>query len=100
MTEKSFTCPECGHNEFKKDYKSECNIENYCTRCGLILKKDDLADEYDDTGWSERGFRPNSWDICYANHVTDYFKELSLDYGKYNEEADNFPEGYSRRPNT
>ena len=78
MTEKSFTCPECGHNEFKKDYKSECNIETYCTRCGLILKKDDLADEYDDTGWSERGFRPNSWDICYANNIFNYFKEIPL----------------------
>ena len=99
MTEKSFTCPECGHNEFKKDYKSECNIENYCTRCGLILKKEDLADEYDDTGWSERGFRPNSWDICYANHVTDYFKELSLDFSNYSyEESDDFPGGYSRLP--
>lgn len=99
MTEKSFTCPECGHNEFKKDYKSEYNIETYCTRCGLILKKEDLADEYDDTGWSERGFRPNSWDICYANHVTDYFKELSLDFSNYSyEESDDFPGGYSRLP--
>lgn len=91
-------CPECGNTEFKKEYKSDINVETYCTRCGLILKKEDLADEYDDTGWSERGFRPNSWDICYANHVTDYFKELSLDYGKYNEETDNLPEGYSRIP--
>ena len=97
MTENLY-CPGCGNNEFKMDYKSEHNIETYCTRCGLILKKGDLADEYNDTNWSERGFRPNSWDICYANHVTDYFKELSLDYGKYNEEADNFPEGYSRIP--
>lgn len=97
MTENLY-CPECGNNGFKKEYKSEYNIETYCTRCGLILKKNDLADEYDNTGWSEHGFRPNSWDICYTNHVTDYFKELSLDYGKYNEEADNFPEGYSRIP--
>ena len=94
-----FCCPECNGTEFKKEYKSEHNIETYCTRCGLILKKDDLADEYDDTNWSERGFRPNSWDICYANHVTDYFKELSLDFSNYSyEESDDFPGGYSRLP--
>ena len=92
-------CPECGGTEFKKVYKSEYNIETYCTRCGLILKKDDLADKYGDTGWSERGFRPNSWDICYVNHVTDYFKELSLDFENYSyEESDDFPAGYSRLP--
>ena len=92
-------CPECGGTEFKKDYKSEHNIETYCTRCGLILKKDDLADEYDDTGWSERGFRPNSWDICYANHVTDYFQELPLDFSNYdNDESDDLPPAYSRVP--
>ena len=89
-------CPECGNTEFKKEYKSDVNVETYCTRCGLILKKEDLADEYNDTAWSERGFRPNSWDICYANHVTDYFDELSLDYGNYNEDSDDLPEGYSR----
>jgi len=94
MTE--IICPECNGTEFKKDYNSEHNIETYCTRCGLILKKDDLIDEYNNTGWMKRGFRPLSWNICYANHVTDYFKELSLDYGKYNEETDNLPEGYSR----
>lgn len=94
-----FCCPECNGTEFKKEYKSEHNIETYCTRCGLILKKDDLADEYDDTNWSERGFRPNSWDICYVNHVTDYFKELSLDFSNYSyEESDDFPGGYSRLP--
>ena len=92
-------CPECGNNGFKKEYKSEHNIETYCTRCGLILKKEDLADEYDNTGWLKRGFRPNSWDICYANHVTDYFKELSLDFSNYSyEESDDFPGGYSRLP--
>lgn len=95
---KGFICPECGHDKFKKEYKSEHNIETYCRKCGLILKKSDLADEYNDTGWSGRGFRPNSWDICYVNNVTDYFDELSLDYGKYNEEADNLPEGYNRIP--
>lgn len=92
-------CPECGNTEFKKEIKSEHNIETYCTKCGLILKKDDLADEYNDTDWSERGFRPNSWDICYANHVTDYFKELSMDFSNYSyEESDDFPGGYSRLP--
>ena len=25
-----FVCPECGHTEFKKNYKSEHNIETYC----------------------------------------------------------------------
>ena len=94
-----FICPECGHNEFKKEYKSDVNVETYCTKCGLILKKKDLADEYNDTGLSERGFRPNSWDICYTNHVTDYFKELSLDFSNYSyEESDDFPGGYSRIP--
>ena len=94
-----FNCPECGHNEFKKEYKSDINVETYCTRCGLILKKSELADEYDDTRWSERGFRPLSWDICYTNHVTDYFKELSLDFSNYSyEESDDFPGGYSRLP--
>lgn len=93
-----FSCPECGGTEFKKEYKSDVNVETYCRKCGLILKKEDLADEYNDTDWSERGLRPNSWDICYANHVTDYFKELPLDYGKYNEETNDLPEGYSRVP--
>jgi hypothetical protein len=92
-------CPECGGTEFKKEYKSEYNVETYCERCGLILKKDDLADEYNDTGWSEHGFRPNSWDICYANNITDYFQELHLNYGNYSyEELDDLPEGYSRLP--
>ena len=94
-----FNCPECGHNEFKKEYKSDINVETYCTRCGLILKKDDLADEYDNERWLKRGFRPNAWDICYANHVTDYFKELSMDFSNYDsEESDDLPAGYSRIP--
>lgn len=94
-----FNCPECGHNEFKKEYKSDVNVETYCKRCGLILKKSELADEYDNTRWSKRNFRPNSWDIYYANHVTDYFKELSLDFSNYSyEESDDFPGGYSRVP--
>lgn len=71
-------CPECEHTEFKKEYKSEHNIETYCRKCGLILKKEDLADEYDDTGWSEHGFRPNSWDICYTNNIFNYFKQIPL----------------------
>lgn len=101
MTE--IICPECNGTEFKKGYKSEHNIETYCTRCGLILKKDDLADEYDNTGWSERGFRPNSWDICYANHVTDYFEEVIIDKQEYVDYADDncdgrIPDGYSRMP--
>ena len=93
-----FICPECGGKIFKKEYISDINIENFCVNCGLILKKENLTGEYDNTKWLKKGFRPNSWDICYANHVTDYFKELSLDYGKYNEETDNLPEGYSRIP--
>lgn len=94
-----FNCPECGCDKFEKEYISDINVQHFCRKCGLILKKDDLADEYDDTGWSERGFRPNSWDICYANHVTDYFKELSLDFSNYDyEESDDFPGGYSRLP--
>lgn len=99
MTE-DFSCPECGNTEFKKEYKSDVNVETYCTRCGLILKKDDLADEYNDGGWSERGFRPSSWDICYTNHVTDYFEELSLDFENYDyyDESDDLPGGYSRLP--
>ena len=103
-----FCCPECNGTEFKKEYKSEHNIETYCTRCGLILKKDDLADEYDDTNWSERGFRPNSWDICYANHVTDYFKELSLELNKsintiisiYNRSIKKFKKGVKKYEET
>ena len=93
-----FICPECNGTEFKKEYKSEHNIETYCKRCGLILKKENLTGEYDNTKWLKKGFRPNSWDICYANHVTDYFKELSLDYGKYNEDLEDLPAGYSRIP--
>ena len=99
-----FCCPECNGTEFKKEYKSEHNIETYCTRCGLILKKDDLADEYNDTGWSERGFRPNSWDICYTNHILDYFDEIQIGYNSnvvpsatYTGD-DDIPEGFSRRP--
>ena len=95
-----FNCPECNGTEFKKEYKSDINVETYCKRCGLILKKDDLADEYDNNNWSERGFRPNSWDICYANHVTDYFKEIHVPFGMYysEEEMGDLPEGYSRVP--
>lgn len=99
-----FCCPECGGTEFKKEYKSEHNIETYCRKCGLILKKDDLADEYDDTGWSERGFRPNSWDICYTNHVLDYFDEIEIGYNinlvsssTYSEGVEDLPGGFSRR---
>lgn len=98
-TEKSFSCTECGGKIFKKENISDVNIENFCVNCGLILKKGDLADEYDDIGWLERGFRPNSWDICYANHITDYFKELSFNFSNYSyEETDSFPCGYSRSP--
>lgn len=95
-----FCCPECNGTEFKKEYKSDLNVETYCTRCGLILKKDGLADEYDNNNWSERGLRPNSWDICYANHVTDYFKVLLLDFSSYDyyDESDDMPGGYSRLP--
>lgn len=73
-----FYCPECGCDKFKKEYISDINIENFCVNCGLILKKEDLADEYDNTGWSERGFRPNSWEICYGNYILGYFKEIPL----------------------
>lgn len=98
MTEK-LCCPECNGTEFKKEYKSDLNVETYCKRCGLILKKDDLADEYDDTGWSERGFRPNSWDICYVNNITDYFNEIYMDiFGKGEIDMDE-PEGYSKKTN-
>lgn len=96
-----FCCPECNGTEFKKEYKSEHNIETYCTRCGLILKKDGLADEYDNTGWSEKGFRPNSWNICYANNVCDYFTVLaevpnSEDDYVYNEhKADDYDANYT-----
>lgn len=95
-----FNCPECNGTEFKKEYKSDVNVETYCRKCGLILKKEDVADEYDNTNWSERGFRPNSWDICYANHVIDYFKVLSLDFSNYDyyDESDDLPGGYSRLP--
>lgn len=96
---KDFNCPECGGKIFKKEYKSDINIEHFCVNCGLILKKESLTDEYDNTKWLEKGFRPNSWDICYANHVMDYFKELSLDFSNYSyEESDDFPGGYSRLP--
>ena len=33
---KDFCCPECNGTEFKKEYKSEHNIETYCTKCGKI----------------------------------------------------------------
>ena len=96
---KDFICPECGGKIFKKEYISDINIEHFCVNCGLILKKESLSGEYDNTMWQKRGFRPNSWDICYANHVTDYFKELSLDFSNYSyEESDDFPGGYSRLP--
>jgi transcription initiation factor TFIIIB Brf1 subunit/transcription initiation factor TFIIB len=102
MTE--IICPECGGTEFKKEYKSEHNVETYCKRCGLILKKDDLADEYNNTGWSERGFRPNSYDICYTNHILDYYDEIEIGYNSnvvpsdtYSEN-DDLPGGYSRTP--
>jgi hypothetical protein len=96
-------CPECGGTEFKKEYKSEYNVETYCERCGLILKKDDLADEYNDTGWSEHGFRPNSWDICYTNHITDYFQEVITEKQQFVDYVDDncdggIPARYSRIP--
>ena len=95
------SCKECGNTEFKKESKSDYNVETYCTKCGLILKKDDLADEYDNTGWSERGFRPNSWDICYVNHVTDYFQEVITEKQQFVDYVDDncdggIPAGYSR----
>ena len=52
-----------------------------------------------ESNWSRRGFRPNSWDICYVNDL-NLFKVVSLnnftnfDY----EELDDFPGGYSRIP--